>query len=82
MMLANGLEDAFMGVAHRYGFSEPVAAYDREKCIEILMRDGGTREEVEEYFEFNTLGAWVGEGTPIFVQTMDLKEAMEWYEDE
>ena len=24
-------------------------------------------EEAEEYFNFNTLGAWMGEGTPLFV---------------
>ena len=24
-------------------------------------------EEAEEYFEFNILGSWMGEGTPIFV---------------
>ena len=24
-------------------------------------------EEAEEYFNFNTLGAWMGDGTPLFV---------------
>jgi hypothetical protein len=81
MMLANGLEEAFVGVAHRYGFSVPVAAYDREKCIEILMRDGGTREEAEDFFEYNTLGAWVGDSTPLFIQPMTLKEATEWVDE-
>jgi hypothetical protein len=26
-----------------------------------------TEEEAEEYFSFNTLGAWVGEHTPLFL---------------
>ena len=42
MLLADGLEEAFIGVARRFGFSEPVATYDLEKCIKILMRDGGS----------------------------------------
>lgn len=25
-----------------------------------------SKEEAEEYFEYNTLGAWFGEGTPMF----------------
>jgi uncharacterized beta-barrel protein YwiB (DUF1934 family) len=41
--------------------------YDREKCIEILMADGTDRDEAEEYFEFNTSGAWVGNATPGFL---------------
>jgi len=31
------------------------------------MQDGiETREDAEEYFEFNTIGGWVGDGTPAF----------------
>jgi len=82
MLLADGLEDAFVGVCERFGFPEPVAAYDRDKCIEILMRDGGTREDAEEYFYFNTIGAWVGEQTPVFVRMVTLKEAIEEANDE
>ena len=26
-----------------------------------------TNEEAIEYFEFNVVGAWMGEGTPIFL---------------
>jgi hypothetical protein len=42
-------------------------AYDRMRCIEALMADGMDREEAEEYFEFNTAGAYVGPHTPIFI---------------
>jgi hypothetical protein len=31
------------------------------------MRDGMTWEEAEEYFEFNQMGAWVGDSTPCFL---------------
>ena len=68
-LFADGFEDAILGVAQQ--FCRPVViAYDRNKCIRILMeRDGMTAEEAEECFEFNTQGAWVGERTPIFVVT-------------
>ncbi len=66
-LLADGFEDALIGYVTRFGFTTPVALYDQDKCIEILMeRDGMTYEGAVEFFEFNTLGAWVGEGTPAF----------------
>lgn len=66
---ADGFESAIIGVANRFGM-EPVVAYDYDKCIEVLVkRDGMTYEEAIEFFEFNVTGAWVGEGTPVFVST-------------
>ena len=66
-LLADGLEDALVGIANRFGMP-PVAAYDRDKCIEIFMkRDGMTHEDAEEHFGFNVIGAWMGEGTPVFI---------------
>jgi hypothetical protein len=42
--------------------------YDEDKCIQILMeRDGMTDEEAIEFFEFNVVGAYVGDHTPIYV---------------
>jgi hypothetical protein len=34
-----------------------------------------TEDEAEEYFEFNVIGAWVGHGTPVFVQRMKMEDA-------
>ena len=54
-LLADGFEDAIVGVCERFG-ALPVVAYDRGKCIEILVeRDGMDYEEAVEYFEFNML---------------------------
>lgn len=78
MLLADGFEGAFIGISHRFGFDVPVATYDRETCIEILMRDDLTREEADEFFEYNVIGSWVGDETPVFVETMSLAEATEW----
>jgi hypothetical protein len=63
---ADGFEDAFVGYGIR--FNHTIAIYDWEACIGILMtRDGMTREDAEEYMDFNVTGAYVGEYTPIFL---------------
>ena len=67
ILMADGLSQAFMGTAYRCGLG-PVAAYDRTKCIQILIdRDGMTWEEAEEFFSFNIEGAYVGKLTPVFI---------------
>jgi len=66
MLFADGLDDALIGVAER-ACKETVAVYDRQKCIRVLMKQKMTEEEAVEYFEFNTVGAWMGENTPIFI---------------
>lgn len=66
-LMADGLEDALIGICYRFGQS-PLATYDYNKCIEILVkRDGMTEEEADEFLQYNTLGAWLGEMTPVFV---------------
>lgn len=66
MLFADGFENALIGYVERFG-QPPLALYDRRKCILILMvHDGMSGEEAENYFEFNTLGAWMGENTPAF----------------
>jgi hypothetical protein len=64
-LLADGF-DALVGVCYRFG-QPPLAAYDYEKCIQILMKDCSEEESIE-YFEYNTLGAWMGENTPVFLK--------------
>lgn len=68
LLLADGFDDAFLGIGQRCG-QPMIAVYSRERCIEILISQGSTAEEAEEHFEFNVVGAWVGERTPVFVTT-------------
>lgn len=65
-LLADGFEEALIGVSYRAG-QPAVACYDYNNCIEILMEQGMSDDEALEYFEYNVLGAWVGESTPVFV---------------
>ena len=74
MLTADGFDDAIIGVSERFGRS-PIIAYDKDKCIQILMdRDGMDYEEAMEFFDFNVIGAWVGEGTPEFITVKDSDE--------
>lgn len=67
ILLADGYEPAFVGVAVSAG-RKPIAVYDIDLCIQTLMnRDGMEYEEAEEFFSFNTLGAYVGDQTPLFI---------------
>lgn len=68
LLLADGFEGAFIGISSRGFNGPPCAVYDRNKCIGILMlRDGMTFEEAEEFFDFNVGGAWLGYQTPIYL---------------
>lgn len=76
-LLANGLDKAFIGYAdiHNRPF---IAVYDIDKVIEILMEENGmNHEEALEFFYFNIQGAWMGEGTPIFLYKCSLGELEE-----
>lgn len=62
------LEDALIGICYRFG-QPPLAAYSKSKIIDIYVnRDGMTYEEAVEFFEYNVLGAWVGDNTPVFIE--------------
>lgn len=69
VQLADGFEDAFVGIGRKFGI--PSAIYDKFKCIQILIDDGMSEEEADEYFSFNTEGAYVGENTPIFLESYE-----------
>lgn len=65
-LLADGFEDALIGYGFR--FNHPVAIYDYDKCLEVLvLRDQMTPDEAIEYFDFNVIGAYVGESTPVYI---------------
>ena len=67
ILLADGFEDAFIGVVESFGSSHK-ALYNTDSCIDILMkRDGMDCDEAMEFFDFNIAGAYVGEHTPAFI---------------
>lgn len=69
-ILFDGYEDALVGIASRFNLPA-LACYDAKKCVDILKkRDKMTHEEAVEFFEFNTIGCWAGDHTPIFINPL------------
>ena len=65
---ADGFDEAIVGICKD---SERIV-YDKEKMIQVLIdRDGMTWEDAIEYLEFNTFCAYVGEHTPIYLDSID-----------
>lgn len=68
VILPNGYADAFIGISD---LSPKKAVYDKNKMVEIVMKeDGCTQIEAIEWLEFNTWNSYVGESTPIYVNTI------------
>lgn len=58
-------DDAIIGVMERAGGS-PVIAYDTQKILDILERSM-PMEDAQEFFEYNILGAYMGDRTPVYI---------------
>jgi hypothetical protein len=66
-LLCDGFDEAIIGIAERINLG-PIVAYSVEKILDILIqRDGMTYGEAQEYFDYNILGSWMGDNTPIFI---------------
>ena len=62
---AGGFEEALIG--HTHG-SKGVAVYDYDVCVQVLMeRDSMTIEDAVEWMEYNVVGSYVGDKTPVFI---------------
>lgn len=69
LLVADGFDEAILGVADGWfgrGHHE-VVCYDYDRCVEILVAQGMSEENALEYLEFNMLGAYTGEFTPVFL---------------
>ena len=65
-LYADGFEDALIGLGWQH--TKLIAIYDYGKCVEILiLREDMTHEEAIEWMEYNVVGSYVGEYTPIFM---------------
>lgn len=69
-MKIEGADSAIIGYAQRCG--EPVVVvYDRKLLVKLFMQGGMEEDEAEEYVDFNIVGAWVGNGTPIVMVNLN-----------
>lgn len=68
ILFADGFDEAFVGIAHKAN-GKSVACYDMSKCLSILQsRDGMSLQDAMEFFEYNVLGAYMGDQTPCFLE--------------
>jgi hypothetical protein len=66
---ADGFDAAIIGVSDASPGRPRLVVYDVDRMIRILVkRDGMTVPDAEEFLAFNTVGAWLGIGTPVFVR--------------
>lgn len=63
--IPDGMEPAFIGLGVQFNRTMPVFDYDL--CISALCRKGMSEEDAHEWMHRETIGAWHGEGTPLFV---------------
>jgi len=59
---------AIVGVLERFGATDAVV-YNYNQVIQVLIDQGMDVDDAREWYEFNILGAWMGETTPVFVRT-------------
>jgi|TARA_R110001592_G_scaffold247210_2_gene509281 hypothetical protein len=59
-----GCDDAIVGLGHRCG-CDTVVVYDYDKLVDVFIQQGMKEDESIEWIDFNILGAWIGEDTPI-----------------
>ena len=57
-------DPCIVGVGRR--FNDTVLVYDMGKVLAMFVAQGMDPVDALEHFEFNVIGGWLGEGTPIF----------------
>jgi len=70
----DGYDDAIIGAGNQYT-KENVLVYCYNRIIKICMESYDLEElEAIEYVDFNIVGAWIGEGTPIILHYCTCQE--------
>ena len=71
ILVMDGFDDAIAGVVTGFG-GERRVCYDYNKVINIMVeRDGMSYDEAVEFHEYNQLGAYVGEQTPVYIELFE-----------
>ena len=69
----DGYDDCIVGIVEQFG-KPSILCYDKLLVIQKMIDDGASYEEAEEYFEYNQIGAYVGESTPCFLTPASSEE--------
>jgi hypothetical protein len=66
-LIADGFDPCIMGMVSRPD-GDPIVCYSKRDMAHWLMiRDGMTIEDANEFLEFNVFGAYVGENGPAYL---------------
>lgn len=72
ILKVDGYDDCALGGVLQKDGVPPRLIYDANKIIQKMVQDDRMSEEdAQEFFEFNTLGSYMGEGTPWFLYPVD-----------
>ena len=74
LLFMDGYDDCVVGVVERFG-QPPIVCYEKESVLLQIARESGmTEEDAEEWFEYNQIGAWMGEATPCFISLREKQD--------
>ena len=59
-------DDCVIGIGYRVS-AGPLAVYSIPLVLKAMQELSVDDLEAQEFFEYNTIGAWMGDGTPIFI---------------
>jgi len=59
---ADGFDEAIIGVSQ-----QGLLIYDYMKCVHIMMSEGESEQDAVDWMDYNVVGSYMGEGTPIFL---------------
>ena len=70
MLTTDGFDEAIIGSIISFGRKE-IVLYSTQKILDIMIeRDDMTQEEALEFFDFNIIGSYNGEGMPAFLNDL------------
>jgi len=73
-----GMDAAIVGLSCYQPRRDVCVVYDYQKLVTYFRDQGMSREDAEEWLSFNTLGAWLGERTPIVINRVTVQRAGPW----
>ena len=62
-------DECIVGIGYRFS-DGPLVIYSVERVLAVLQGDGMDEEGAIEWFDFNIINSWVGDKTPIFIETL------------
>lgn len=73
LLLPEEFDKALIGYVERSG-QETLALYDTELIIMVLIGQGMSEEEARDWFDYNVIGSYNGEGTPAFATILEVEK--------